>query len=89
MATITIRLIVDSSTGKKNVVIAYDSDSDALPMEHEDDHKRIVNKLLEGGTLSAADLGEVIVERDQPSIAKQDEEEAEPEAQVQPLSEDA
>tara|TARA_R110002096_G_scaffold42143_3_gene113525 strand:- start:4281 stop:4550 length:270 start_codon:yes stop_codon:yes gene_type:complete len=89
MATVTIRLIVDATSGKKNVVIAYDSDADALPMEHEDDHKRIVNQLLEGGTLSAADLGEVIVERDQPAIAKQDEDEAEPAANVQPLSEDA
>ena len=89
MATVTIRLIVDASTGKKNVVIAYESDADAMPMEHEDDHKRIVNKLIEGGTLSAADLGQIIIERDQPEIAKQDEEQAEPEAQVQPLSEDA
>ncbi len=89
MATVTIRLIVDASTGKKNVVIGYESDADALPMEHEDDHKLIVNKLIEGGTLSAADLGQIIVERDQPAIAKQDEEEAEPAAQVQPLAEDA
>ncbi len=89
MATVTIRLIVDASTGKKNVLIAYESDADAMPMEHEDDHKQIVNKLIEGGALSAADLGQIIIERDQPALAKQDEDQAEPEAQVQPLSEDA
>jgi len=70
MASVTIRLIVDASTGKKNVLIAYESDADAMPMEHEDDHRRIVDKLIEGGTLSAADVGEVIVQRDQPAIGK-------------------
>jgi hypothetical protein len=89
MASVTIRLIVDASTGKKNVVIAYDSDSDAMPMEHEADHKRIVDKLIEGGALSAADVGEIVIERDQPTIAQQDEDQAEPVAQPQPLSEDA
>mgnify|MGYP001596676650 CR=1 FL=1 len=89
MSTVTNRLIVDATTGKKNDVIAYQSDADAMPMEHEQDHKRIVDTLIEGGALSAADLGEVVIERDQPSIAKEEESEAQPQVQRQSLSEDS
>ena len=64
MAELTIRLTIDPHTGKKNVVIDYHSDEDALPMEHEDEHRRLVNQLIEGGALSAAELGEIIVERE-------------------------
>lgn len=64
MAEVIIRLEVDPTTGKKNVVIGYRSDADAMPIEHEDAHREIVDKLIEGGALAAADLGEIIVERD-------------------------
>lgn len=65
MAEVTIRLVVDPETGKKNVVISYRSDEDALPMEHEDAHREIVDKLIEGGTLKAEELGNVVVEREE------------------------
>jgi hypothetical protein len=64
VAEVIIRLVVDPTTGKKNVVIGYRSDADAMPIEHEDAHREIVDKLIEGGALSAAELGEIIVERD-------------------------
>ena len=64
MAELTIRLTIDPDTGKKNVVIAYHSDDDALPMEHEDEHRRLVNRLIEGGALSAAEVGTIVVERE-------------------------
>lgn len=64
MAELTIRLTIDPHTGKKNVVIAYHSDEDALPMEHEDEHRRLVNRLIEGGALSAAELGSIVIERE-------------------------
>lgn len=67
MADLIIRLVVDPETGKKNVVIGYESDSDALPMEHEEEHRRLVDQLIEGGALSEAELGRVIIERDQDS----------------------
>jgi hypothetical protein len=63
MAEVTIRLVVDKATGRKDVVISYTSDADALPFEHEDEHRRIVDRLLEGGLLQASELGNVIVER--------------------------
>jgi hypothetical protein len=64
VAEVTIRLIVDPTTRKKNVVISYTSDSDALPIEHEDAHREIVDKLIEGGALKAAELGKIIVDRE-------------------------
>ena len=63
MAELEIRLSVDPKTGKKNVIIAYRSDDGALPMEHEEDHRRIVDRLIEGGALAASELGSVVVER--------------------------
>lgn len=63
MAELIIRLEVDPQTRKKNVIISYHSDEDALPVEHEEDHRRLVNGLIEGGALQAAELGQIIVER--------------------------
>ncbi len=65
MAELTIRLVVDPDTGKKNVIINYHSEEDAMPMEHEDEHRRLVDKLLEGGALTAAELGQIVIEREQ------------------------
>ena len=63
MAELIIRLEVDPQTRKKNVIISYRSDEDALPVEHEEDHRRLVNGLIEGGALQAAELGRIVVER--------------------------
>lgn len=70
MAELTIRLRVDPSTGKRDVIIGYRSDEDALPMEHEDEHRRLVERLIEGGVVRAEELGTVTVEREQPSAAE-------------------
>jgi hypothetical protein len=67
MPELTIRLVVDPHSGKKNVVIHYESDADALPMEHEEEHRRLVDRLIEGGALSAAELGRIVIEREQPA----------------------
>lgn len=79
MASVTIRLVIDKATGKKDVIISYASEADALPFEHEDEHKRVVDKLIEGGALAAADLGKIVVER--VSKNEQAEEQAGAEAQ--------
>ncbi len=81
MADLIIKLIVDPTTGKKNIVIGYESDSDALPMEHEEDHRRIVDKLIEGGALKAAEVGSIIVERVEKEAVATDIEETSGEAQ--------
>lgn len=64
MATLTLRLEIDPSTKKKNVWIKYDSDSDALPMEHEEQHKKLVEALLAGGTVKPDELGTITIERE-------------------------
>ncbi|WP_338867027.1 hypothetical protein [Myxococcus stipitatus] len=67
MASLILRLLVNPSTGRKDVVIQYESDADALPMEHEEEHRRLVDQLIAGGTLKASEVGRIIVQRDTPS----------------------
>ncbi len=67
MASLILRLQMDPATGRKDVIIQYESDADALPMEHEDEHRRLVDSLIQGGTLKASELGRVIVQREAPS----------------------
>lgn len=49
MADLILRLRVDPTTGKRELVIDYTSDADALPIEHEDAHRRLANKVVDGG----------------------------------------
>jgi hypothetical protein len=64
MAEMTIRLQCDPATGKKNVIVTLRSDEDALPHEHEQQHRALVDKLIEGGLVKATEIGQVIVERE-------------------------
>ena len=41
MAEMTIRLRVNPGTGKKDIVISLRSDEDALPHEHEQQHRQL------------------------------------------------
>ena len=52
MPELTLRLRVDPATGKREIVIDYASDADALPMEHEDEHRRLADKVVDGGLAS-------------------------------------
>lgn len=63
MAKMTIRLQIDPNTGKKDIIIGLSSDADLLPHEHEEQHRQLVERLLEGGVVKAGELGKVIVER--------------------------
>ena len=65
MAEMTIRLRCDPATGKKDIVITLRSDADALPHEHEQQHKALAEKLIHGGLLQAGELGQIVVEREQ------------------------
>ena len=76
MAEMTIRLRIDPNTGKKDIIVSLSADADALPHEHEQQHKALVEKLIEGGIIKAAELGQIIVERV--------EEEHEPAAETSP-----
>lgn len=64
MAELVIHLQIDPETGKKNLLIEYESDSDMLPIEHEEEHRRLVDQIVEGGMVKAEDLGKVVIKRD-------------------------
>lgn len=64
MATLILRLEIDPTTQKKNVWVKLDSDGDALPIEHEEQHKKILEALLAGGKLKAEELGTITIERE-------------------------
>ena len=63
MAEMLIILRRDPQTGKQNIVVKLDSDPDALPIEHEQMHRQLVEKLI-GKGLKPDDLGELVVERE-------------------------
>ncbi len=65
MAEMTIRLMADPTTGKKNIIISLRSDEDALPHEHEQQHRALVDKLINGGILKAEELGTITVTREE------------------------
>ena len=62
MASATIRLSVDPTTGKRTITIAYASDADMLPHEHEEAHREVVEKLIEGGIAKPGD--DIVVDRE-------------------------
>ena len=66
MAEMTIQLKCDPVTGKKDIIVSLRSDEDSLPHEHEQRHRELVDQLIEGGVLTAAEVGKVIVEREEP-----------------------
>jgi hypothetical protein len=59
MAELTIRLRRDPQSGKQDIVITLRSDEDALPHEHEQMHREMVEKLI-----GKENVGKVIVERE-------------------------
>ena len=54
MAELLIRVVIDPETGERRVVIDYASDADALPMEHEEEHRRLARALVSGAGLERA-----------------------------------
>ena len=48
MAKAILRVEVDQATGKRTLSIAYESDEDALPQEHEQAHRALAEKVTGG-----------------------------------------
>ncbi len=65
MPEMTIRLLRDPQTGKQNIIVKLRSDEDALPHEHEQMHRALVDKLINGGILKAGEEGSLIIEREE------------------------
>lgn len=59
MAELNIRLRRDPQSGKQDIIITLHSDEDALPHEHEQMHRDLVEKIIGKGN-----VGKVIVERE-------------------------
>ena len=76
MAELVIQLQVDPTTRRKNIVVSYRSDADALPMEHEEEHRRLVNALVEGGVVKAEELGKIEIKRESAQAVASDAAEA-------------
>ena len=83
MAEIKIRLIYNLNTGKKDIYVEYEADDDALPIEHEKEHRDIVEKLVGQNVLSSDEVGDVVVERLRPGVKAPAAGEAEPLAEGQ------
>lgn len=87
MAEMTIQLRINPESGKKDIIISMRSDEDALPHEHEQQHKALVEKLFEKGLLKPGEEGDLIVEREEeesvPAIPVGEQPEAEKQAQQQ------
>lgn len=66
MGEIKIRFKFDTTTGRKEIVVEYESDSDRLPVEHEKRHRDIVEQLVGRGILKPDEAGNVRVERIRP-----------------------
>jgi len=65
MAKMTIRLVCDLTSGKRDVIISLSEDAESLPHEHEQRHRELVDQLIEGGLLKPDELGQIIVEREE------------------------
>ncbi len=61
MAEITLRLRHNPKTGKREILIGYESEPDDLPHEHERDHRALVEELL--GIKLDDDKDEIVIER--------------------------
>ncbi|PCJ17225.1 MAG: hypothetical protein COB02_14365 [Candidatus Cloacimonadota bacterium] len=79
MAKVILSLKKNSEDGKQELTIDYESDGDALPFEHEEDHKALVKKLLGANSLDLSEIDSIVVNRK--AIALTDEGEKEREQQ--------
>ena len=64
MPEMTIQLRCDPTTGKRDIVVKLHDDEELLPIEHEQLHRKLVDRLLEGGLIKAGEGGRLIVERE-------------------------
>ena len=65
MAQMIISLRCDPVTGKKDIVVKLHSDPDALPQEHEQQHRALVEKLINKGLVKAEEVGDIVVTREE------------------------
>jgi hypothetical protein len=64
MPEMTIQLRCDPVTGKRDIIVQLGSDADSTPQEHEQLHRALVDRLVNGGLLKAGEAGKLVVERE-------------------------
>jgi len=64
MPEMTIRLRINPETNKKDIIISLRGDEDALPHEHEQMHRKLVEKVLSGNKIKMEEIGQITVERE-------------------------
>jgi hypothetical protein len=69
---VTLTLRHNPKTGKRDLVVEYESEDDALAHEHERDHRRFVEQLLGRSLDDLGPIGEIQLKRESPG-AKGDE----------------
>jgi hypothetical protein len=61
---VTLRLRHNPRTGKRDLVVEYESEEDLLPHEHERDHRRLVEQLLGRSLDDLGPIGDIRLERE-------------------------
>lgn len=69
MPEMTIQLRRNPVTGKRDILVKLEEDPSALPHEHENLHRALVNKLIEGGLARAEDIGVIAVKRGEGEVS--------------------
>ena len=86
-AEIKIHLRFNVETGKKDIVVEYDSEDDAMAWEHEQRHRELVEQLVGSGVLDPNDVGNVRVGRVEGEGRKQADPQQQPQAEKQSVGE--
>ena len=63
MARLILRLFYDPRRARRDIVIDLASDADTVPFEHEQQHKSLLDRIVNGGTFAAARDGRVVIDR--------------------------
>ena len=66
MSKLILRLVKDSKTGLQELRVDYESDGDRLPFEHEEEHRRLIQKILGGEDQAFADNPDLNIQREPP-----------------------
>ena len=73
MADIKIKFRFDIETGQKEILVEYEADPDAMPYEHEQRHREIVEALVGKGVIGEDEAERVKVERVEPTAAPREQ----------------
>ncbi len=76
-----LKLTIDPVTGKQMLSADYRSDRDALPSEHEEEHRQLLGKLLHGD--APGEGSAVVMDRETPGVGGSAERPGEGERQGQ------